>query len=222
MNSINFDTENLIIINYQGHGGGKFIANTLALCNQILHQNQSLAKTKISGGMSEQQSLQTALSLFNKQRNYNAHSGFGCSQLSGFTALQMEKNIHNPNKFWTWLTNQDFFYFIMVNHNNVNAFKKYKNAKHIICTNHEWIMQDRNYQKNLKWKKNYRSVDRKIVKVFNMESIKDQNEFKNEINQTLDKLDLCISNQSFIETMRVNFLQTYTLGYSNNQFNFIP
>jgi len=43
---INFNTKNLIILNYPFDAGGKFISLCLAINEKILHQDKYLAKKK--------------------------------------------------------------------------------------------------------------------------------------------------------------------------------
>jgi hypothetical protein len=208
MKEINYNTDKLIVFNYPGGAGGKFITLCLALSPLVLHQDKEMAKNKMNGSITQEQSLQFGLNLLKGKSE--DHSQLGCKEFVGFNdghTAEMQSKL--ANDLWRELTNQNKFYFCMVSHHG-NMWRHYPNTLHIIIKNHEWVLESR---KKSKPKKHFNIYKKEKLTSFDQSSIQDMSLFKKEIKKLYSFFHLEEPNWSFIEEMRVTWLKNFTKGF---------
>ena len=132
----NLQTNNLIQINYPVDAGGKFISLCLAVNDQVLHQHKKIAQSKINKKWNENKSFEVSKSVILKSIKINSHYELGCLLLSGFMASQsIDEQNRYATDFWKELTNQNEYYFCLMNNTTTNRLSQYKNSKHITLKN---------------------------------------------------------------------------------------
>ena len=137
---INFNTDKLVILNYPAEAGGKFISLCLSLEKNFLHQHKTLAELKIKGKIN---SFLISKSVLDNSKFKDTHFELGCVKLSGFNSFYNKKEqINCANNFWKRITNQNQFYFCMVDPYG-DSWNHYPNAIHIVFKNYEWILTER-------------------------------------------------------------------------------
>ena len=212
MTFLNFLTNNLIILNYPTHAGGKFIANCLAISPTFLHQHKDLAKNKINENWNETKSYNISKSIFKNQKNTNQHFELGCVELSGFfyrnSINEQKQKVYESFK---WLTNQNKYLFCLTNHYNNNAWAHFKNAIHIFFRNYKTILKKRNAGSFIQ--QHDMSTFPKNYLEFDMNTVFNKNEFKTEIKKINENLNIKINNFDLIENLRCEFLNTFKIGY---------
>lgn len=209
---INYNTKKLVILNYQAGGGGKFISLCLALDKNVLHQDRYLAKKKMERIVD---SFAINKVILQKSTKKNNHFELGCFQLAGFNANDnMKQQEIKANDLWKKLTNQDKYYFVMVD-NGSNRWGHYPNANHIILRNYDFILKGRNI--NLEKPISFEQLDCKKKISFDCESIKNKTSFKNEIFRLFDFLLLDEPCLDHIEEFRYYFLKTFKIGFITNK-----
>ena len=205
---INYDTNRLIIIHYPAGAGGKFISLCLAVAENVLHQDYHLAKFKIQKKLNENKSFDISSKVLNKS-SPRQHFELGCEQFAGFNLLGKEKQEVLANDLWRHCTNQKEYFFCMMNNLVFNGWKDYPNSKHIILKNYDWILRERNIEVP-------EYADRETFGnciEFDMESCKDKFSFLMSIDAVCDFLDVGIKNKELLESLRLDFLKTYRLGF---------
>ncbi len=214
---INFNTDRLIIMNYPRSAGGKFISLALGLHPNILIQEQTMARLQMRERASPMMGFDLAMKTFEKKRDTNKHFEFGCLQLANFDSVDLENDATADerlcNDFWRELTNQNRFYFFMIDHTDLNTYSKYVNRKTIRLINYEWVMKER---KNTPIKFEH-DIDGDSI-AFDMESIKEQSLFIDEIYKIFNFLELEEPIKTFdysiqLDTLRTSFLDTNKLGF---------
>jgi len=216
MKEINYNTDRLIVFNYPGGAGGKFISLCLALSPQVLHQDQESAKTKINGLMNEQYSFQISKDIIaqSKKNNSNNHFQLGCMEFAGFNdGHNKEMQSTLANNLWRELTNQRSFYFCMASHHG-NMWQHYPEAYHIIFKNYEWILEARNKIIPNFYQENY--VKLKKIIYFDQKSIGDSVSFKKEISKLYSFFKLAEPNYNFIEELRKIWLDSFRVGFDES------
>ena len=219
---INFFTEKLIVTTFQPLAGGKFINMALALHPNILFQDEKLARLKMMGKQDIEKSFQTTSSTFSKKIELGQHIEYGCEGLAGFHGGMLDSDIKadekNCNQLWIELTNQQKYYFFMVDCSPGDEiqFKRYPNRKTLRLKNHEWIIDQRGGSPAI-----YNKPDLPNSFCFDMSSIKDSIAFRKEIYSVLDFLGLALSDaqvfESYLEHLRKGFLQTYKIGFESGE-----
>lgn len=226
---INFNTKNLIVLNYPRGAGGKFISLALALHPRVLIQQEKMARLMMRRDADESMGFNLAMKTFEKSEKTNSHFEFGCEALSGFNSEKLVKDLTSDEKesndLWKELTNQDKFYFFMVDHSTDSLYSRYKNRKTIRLINYDWILKDRDIDKkaNLPFVFD-EGLDRNINEVsiiFDMKSIKDTILFKNEVHNIFNFLELDITsvNNEQIEKLRERFMETFKSGFNKGETN---
>lgn len=216
---INFDTDRLIVMNYPGGAGGKFISLALGLHPDILIQEKTMARLQMREGASPRIGFDLAMKTFEKKRDSNKHFEFGCLQLANFNQYDLQDDATADerlcNDLWRELTNQNRFYFFMVDDTDLNTYSKYVNRKTIRLINYEWIMKGReippcgyNFEQD---------IDGDLI-AFDMESIKENSAFIDEIYKIFNFLGLEDPIKTFdysiqLDTLRTSFLDTYKTGF---------
>ena len=222
---INFGTDKLIIMKYPPGAGGKFISLALNVHPDVLPQDEKLAKKKIEEGFKNLKlGFKISMKTFEIKRQKKKHIEYGCKELAGFNGLFLTRQGIDidekiANNFWRELTNQSKYYFFMIDHTDLNLYRRYINKKVIVLKNFDWILKGRPYFKN---KINIEKVKFPTTTetdfCFDMLSLQDQTFFKNELDKVLEflnlkKFNLEMSND--IEILRKNFLETYKIGFKN-------
>jgi len=205
---IDYKTKCLIVINYPVGSGGKFISLCLALADNVLHQDYYLANTKMQKKLNEKNSFDISSKVINKSL-LGQHFELGCKEFAGFNMYNKEQQKELANDLWKKCTNQEEYYFFMMNNSTFNGWEDYPNAKHIILKNYDWILKARN-------KKIPDAVDIKTFKnyvEFDMESCNDKVSFARSIDNLCDFLDLKIIDKDLLESLRLDFLKTFQLGF---------
>ena len=237
---INFSTKNLIVTNYPGHAGGKFINKALALHPKVLFQQEKMARSKMAGQQDIESSSALIQRILNAKKLRNEHIEYDCYLISDFNYLDLNKDIMADEKkcsnFWKELTNQDEFYFFMIDHGDGTAFKRYLNRKTLRLVNFEWLVDDRAPERIRElpsWTEKARHLstiyrgdvyevskmaDLSNLFLFDMNSLKDSALFKEEITKVLDFIGLPIPEDdkiyfSCLEEIRNVFLETYKIGF---------
>jgi len=213
---INFNTDRLVVLNYPLGAGGKFISLALGLHPNILIQEQAMARLMMKQGADPMMGFKLAMKVFEKTEETNSHFEFGCSQLSGFNAgmLRQDNTADEKvcNDLWRELTNQDKFYFFMVDHSNKNPYSRYTHRKNIRLINYDWIMKDRGIDKqdNLDHDVEGESI------TFNMESIKENTSFVDEVYKIFKFLGLVAEtgHPEQLNQLRGRFIQTFKTGFN--------
>ena len=213
---INFNTDRLVVLNYPGGAGGKFISLALGLHPNILIQEQTMARLMMKQGADPMMGFKLAMKAFEKTEETNSHFEFGCSQLSGFNAGMLNQdNMADEkvcNDLWRELTNQDKFNFFMVDHSNKNPYSRYTHRKNIRLINYDWIMKDRGIDKqdNLDHDVEGESI------TFNMESIKENTSFVDEVYKIFKFLGLVAEtgHPEQLNQLRERFIQTFKTGFN--------
>ena len=213
---INFNTDRLVVLNYPLGAGGKFISLALGLHPNILVQEQTMARLMMKQGADPMMGFKLAMKTFEKTEETNSHFEFGCSQLSGFNAgmLRQDNTADEKacNDLWRELTNQDKFYFFMVDHSNKNLYSRYTNRKTIRLINYNWIMKDRGMDKqdNLD-----QDIEGESI-TFNMESIKENTSFADEVYKIFKFLGLVAEtgHPEQLNQLRERFIQTFKTGFN--------
>ena len=213
----NLQTNNLIQINYPVDAGGKFISLCLAVNDQVLHQHKKIAQSKINKKWNENKSFDVSKSVILKSIKINSHYELGCLLLSGFMASQsIDEQNRYATDFWKELTNQNEYYFCLMNNTTTNRLSQYKNSKHITLKNWEWIMDARkvyNFEHH-PWKFDH---SKHTHTFFDMSSIKEANAFKNEITLLFSFLKLKLPNLEYLEKLRQYWVETFTIGYCKDK-----
>ena len=213
---INFNTDRLVVLNYPGGAGGKFISLALGLHTNILIQEKTMARRMMKQSVDPAMSFKLAMKTFEKAEETNSHFEYGCLQLAGFNSdLLNQDNTADEkvcNDFWRELTNQDKFYFFMVDHSNKNLFSRYTNRKTIRLINYDWIMKDRGIDKqdNLD-----QDIEGESI-TFNMESIKENTSFVDEVNKIFNFFGLVAETGHLeqLNELRERFIQTFKIGFN--------
>ena len=213
---INFNTDRLVVLNYPGGAGGKFISLALGLHPNILIQEQTMARLMMKQGADPMMGFKLAMKAFEKTEETNSHFEFGCSQLSGFNAGMLNQDNTADEKvcndLWRELTNQDKFNFFMVDHSNKNPYSRYTHRKNIRLINYDWIMKDRGIDKqdNLDHDVEGESI------TFNMESIKENTSFVDEVYKIFKFLGLVAEtgHPEQLNQLRERFIQTFKTGFN--------
>ncbi len=226
---INFNTKNLIVLNYPRGAGGKFISLALAVHPRVLIQEEKMARLMMRRGADKSMGFNLAMKTFEKSEKINSHFEFGCEALSGFNAEHLVKDLTADEKvsndLWKELTNQDKFYFFMVDHSTESFYSRYKNRKTIRLINYDWIMKDRRIDKKVNLPFVFEeNLDRNLNDLsitFNMESIKDSILFVKEVNNILSFLGLDVETDSTeqIEKLRKRFMETFKTGFNKGETN---
>ena len=212
---INYDTNKLIILKYPPGAGGKFLNVLLNLHPNILIQEKLMAKYQMKN-MSIEFGYELAMKTFKNIKKTGEHFEFGCNQMANFNCYDLEKDIdsdeNKSNGFWKELTNQNEFYFFMVEHYAHSLYRKYPNRKTIILENYDWILEGRN--------KKMKFIDSTPTNsiFFDMNSIQDNMAFNNEFEKIILWLELDMPIKTFdfynkLESLRTNFLETYKTGF---------
>ena len=214
---INFNTDRLVVLNYPLGAGGKFISLALGLHPNILIQEQTMARLMMKQGVDPMMGFKLAMKAFEKTEETNSHFEFGCFQLSGFNAgmLRQDNTADEKvcNDLWRELTNQDKFYFFMVDHNKGSkTYSKYVNRKTIRLINYEWVMKDRGMDKQETLDQD---IDGESI-TFNMESIKESTSFVDEVYKIFKFLGLVAEagHPEQLNELRKGFIQTFKIGFN--------
>jgi len=218
---INFSTDRLIVINYPGGAGGKFISLALGLHPDILIQEQKIARLQMREGASPRMGFDLAMKTFEKKRDTNKHFEYGCMELANFNGGDLQDDATADerlcNDFWRELTNQNRFYFFMIDHTDGNEYEKYVNRKTIRLINYEWIMKEREIIPT----KFEHDINGDSI-AFDMESIKEKSSFIDEIYKIFNFLGLEESIKAFdysiqLDTLRTSFLDTNKIGFTKEK-----
>lgn len=219
---INFETDKLLVLNYPEGAGGKFISLALGVHPEIIVQDEKLAGLQMRDNADLLMGYNLAMKAFSKSINGDQHFEYGCGQLAGFRAdmlIEDEKaDEKNCNDFWRELTNQKKFYYFLIDHTDKNLLAKYTKRKTIRLINYDWILQDRKWQD----KTLAHTTDGECI-TFDMQSIKDNKAFIDEIYKIFDWLGMKAKNSLGysvqLETLRTKFLETYQIGFNEGGMN---
>jgi len=235
---INFSTENLIVMNYPGMAGGKFINKVLALHPMILLQHEKFAKIKMAGEQDIESSFAIIEEILNAKKNRLEHIEFDDDLLAEFNAPELnfndKRDEEKSNELYRELTNQKKFYFLMIDHQDGTAMKRYVNRKTLRLINYEWIVDDRIVKPlaDLSWQEKLPHLTRMTggtydqskqanipnLHHFDMSSLQAKDLFKAEINNALDFIGLSQPEEyevfyRCVEDLRKGFLDTYKIGF---------
>ena len=221
---INFVTDQLVIMHYPERAGGKFVQLALALHPKILFIDDNLARLKMKQKFSPRQSFKVSMWPLQEKTRVGAHTEFSCEKFAGFNSDHLEKDPLADEKMcndlWTMLTNQSEYYFLMTEHSNANPWSRYINRKTISCINYEWIREKR--------KTNGRDIlcDDKpkgntSFIYFDMNSIKNDKSFANEIYKMYDFLKIPEAEDTdffqMLDQLRKKFLDSFSEGFNSKR-----
>ena len=221
--NINFSTKNLIVSNYQGKAGGKLINMASALHPNVLLQDERLARLKMNGEQDVMNSFDKVWWTFEEKKRTGDHIEYGCVDLAGFHGGQLDEDItydeKDSNSLWRELTNQEKFYFFMVDHDRGMSFKRYINRRTLRLKNYGWLIEQRGIDADLDIQPelpNQHTVD--------MSSIRDQIAFNKEIRAIFDFINLPQPSEAQVfdqclEDIRKGFLETYKIGFNKGETN---
>lgn len=156
--TVNFDTENIVLCVYPRFAGGKFLLNSLGLCDQAVFQDSVLAEKQLSGRFNCSDKLAYLLDMIEKNTLGKWNDlGLGCVQLFGSSErdysdnIPPRNNIHgeqtslytvgnltlNLKKIIEPLSNGELKFFLVVHDvlNLLPILDVWKNAKLIVFTN---------------------------------------------------------------------------------------
>ena len=208
MMKINYNTDRLIVLNYPIGAGGKFIGLCLALSPRVLHQDEQLARQKIAGDLKGDGPFLMGKSVI--ERSQDKHFELGCKELAGFNSGNDRKDPTLANDLWRELTNQQEFYFCMVDHHG-NQWDHYPNARHIILEGYEWLLDERGLPKQERaW---HRNKKEQCTTTFDQGSVRDPLSFKEEIGRLYRFFALEEPNWDHIEQLRSMWLDTFKTGF---------
>ena len=212
---INFNTDRLVVLNYPGGAGGKFISLALGVHPNILVQEQTMARLMMKQGVDPTMGFNLAMRALEKTKETNSHFEFGCMELANFNMGNLEADVSGDEKMcndlWRELTNQDKFYFFMVDHSNKNLYSRYTNRKTIRLINYEWVMKDRGMDKQETLDQD---IDGESI-TFNTESIKESTSFVDEVYKIFKFLGLVADpgHPEQLNELRKGFIQTFKIGF---------
>ena len=210
---INYNTDKLIILNYPGGAGGKFISLCLALDPTVVHQGERLARAKIKGGMSNDKSFNISKTVLTMSQT--SHFELGCKELAGFNSRnKIEEQAGLANDLWRELTHQTEFYFPMMDHRGYR-WTHYPNAHHIVFKNYDWILEARNMITDIKI--NEEVLKKENIVYFDSSAVKDSTAFKDEIRKLFESFGFQEPNWDHIEELRSIWMDTFTIGFNNNK-----
>jgi hypothetical protein len=208
MKQINYDTDRLIVLNYPIGAGGKFIGLCLALSPKVLHQDEQLARQKMRGDLRGDGSFLVGKSVI--ERSQDNHFELGCRELAGFNSGNDRKDPTLANDLWGELTNQQEFYFCMVDHQG-DQWDHYPNAQHIILKGYDWLLDERGLPRQERaW---YRNKKEEYTTTFDQSSVKDPTSFKEELGRLYGFLALEEPTWDHIEQLRSLWLDTFRTGF---------
>jgi len=208
MKKINYNTDRLIILNYPGGAGGKFISLCLALDPTVIHQHEVLARAKTKGGMSNDTSFNISKSVLTKSQT--SHFELGCFEMAGFNSINKTEDQESmANDLWRELTHQRKFYFCMMDHCR-DRWNHYPNARHIVFKNYNWILEARG--------KTPKKINKEVLKkenivYFDSSAVKDSTAFKDEIRKLFESFGFQEPNRDHIEELRTLWLDTFKIGF---------
>lgn len=209
---INYNTKNLVVINFPAHAGGKLIAGTLAISENFLHQHEEFATAKMIDKWDEKYSFDVSKNVYKQKINFFDQFELNTYNLAGFN-FEIEKSDQEilATDLWKTLTNQDQYYFLATNHNPHNSWQHYPQSKHIIFKNYQFVLAKRNNMLEKKWHFDLESCKDFID--FDMESLHKKSSFQKEIDKVCEYVGITIKNKKYCEQMRQLFLKTIILGY---------
>ena len=208
MKQINHDTDRLIVLNYPIGAGGKFIGLCLALSPEVLHQDEQLARQKMRGNSKSDESFLVGKSVI--ERSQDTHFELGCRELAGFNSGNDRKDPTLANDLWRELTNQQEFYFCMMDHQG-NQWDHYPNARHIILKGYDWLLYGRGLPKQERaW---HRNKKEEYTTTFDQGSVKNPLSFKEEIGRLYRFFSLEEPNWDHVEQLRSMWLDTFKNGF---------
>ena len=218
---INFNTDKLVVLVFQGGAGGKFLSLCLNLNHNVLIQDERLAKIQMRMKDNTKFSHELALRSFNKKHETSTHHEYGCMELAGFNSSDLDDNRKldqnlASNGLFKELTNQDKFFFFMVDHTNFDLFKDYPNRKTIRLHNYKWILDDRGIEFKQRWAEENEVLQNQGF-WFDMGSTKDSGRFNDEISSASRYLGLAFDQAERLEILRRKFLQTLKIGFDNKE-----
>lgn len=169
--TINFDSENIILCVYPRFAGGKFLINSLGLCDQAVFQDSELAEKQLLGNFNSGDKLEFLLSMIDKNNTGEWNDlGLGCVQLFGASerdyseSIPPRNNVHgeqtipytvnnitvNLKKIIETLSNGDLRFFLVVHDvsNLLPILNVWRNAKVIVFTNTANFKRLRNHKNN--------------------------------------------------------------------------
>jgi hypothetical protein len=146
---------------------------------------------------------------------------FGCEQLAGFKAGDLKHDItyddSHANDLWHTLTNQNDYYFIMVEHDHTNSnLKRYKNRKNIVISDYHKILNLRGLRLD-----GDRSFNLKDSRNFSMESVFDKDLFNREFFNLLEWLEIEPVVPSKLDDLRMLWISGIANGFKNNKENIV-
>jgi hypothetical protein len=148
---INFNTENLIIVCYPRHAGGKFLINCLGLSDNAVFQDSELVEKQLTGKFNVNDKFLYLRSKLQDTKNSWRDLDLGCNRLYGFRNLiyrlgpEIVKNL-DFNSVIDELSNSNKKFFI-VSHYPIeiwNHRRVWPNAKIIYFKNCANFMKFRN------------------------------------------------------------------------------
>tara|TARA_Y100001938_G_scaffold145701_1_gene222956 strand:- start:1035 stop:1700 length:666 start_codon:yes stop_codon:yes gene_type:complete len=214
---INFNTDRLIVLVFPSGAGGKFLSLCLNLNHNVLIQDEQLAKIQMQMIDNKKFSHALAIRTFDKKLETSNHYEYQCGRLLGYNGLlgKLNKQDQNmvTNKLFKELTNQDQFFFFLMDHIDGDVFKDYPNRKTIRLHNYKWILDARSYEFDQEWAKE-NDLRREQGFWFDMDSIKDGKKFYDEICSVSRYLGLNFDQAERLETLRMKFLQTFKMGFN--------
>jgi len=229
---INHDTDRFIAINYPHGAGGKFPMLCLAIHPKVLHQNLVLARYKMKKPFSFEQSFRISNYPLEMSNKSGAHFELNPGEMAGFNGAYLRddpmKDDEVANSLWREMTNQGEYYFLMDDHpeynmtedykhrsNDYSWWNRYKNRKNIILTNFEWLMKARKFEGN-RISIPVAMTDKIIrpnTKYLDMESIKDADDFYDEMKSLFGWLDLECVPRIYLEKLRAKWYSGVDVGF---------
>ena len=147
---INFNTNNLVIVNYPGGAGGKFLINALGLSTGAVLQDATLAEEDLAGNLSSLDKLNILKSRMPTDGKWN-DLNLGCNELFGIHISKYDYHSYEECCNFEFrpvidpLSNSDKLFFVVDNRVRKPSvyLTVWRNARTIALDNSERFVRER-------------------------------------------------------------------------------
>ena len=206
---LNFQTKNLIILNYNIGSGGKFLSMCLALNEYVLPMHKLFLKNKIDKHWPESRSFRAYESWMKMSEKHGYHIEFshGDEQYGFNLDDDRSSQIKKANERFIKLTNQKKYFFCLTNHYYAMPnYDHFVNARNIMIHNDESVRKMRNSFDPAQ-KFNSKIIDDyKNHILFDISSVFDSESFFLEIKKTFEWLELKVPAYDLLDKLRERFV----------------
>ena len=211
----NQKTHNLVILNYNPGAGGKFLSLCLSLHPDFLHMQDIFLRNKMEKTCDEEKNFLMSKSVLDLSMKHQTHIEFSHGrELYGFDYTDdRQSQLVLANELFSNLTRQDRYYFFLTNHfDQLQNFKHFSNAKHIVIHNDEKILETRGMTAS---KQPTPSIPGSFL--FDMSTINDSSLFFDQMNSLCVWLDIVCPSQTRLEDLCSRFIRNLRIPIQKNQ-----